>query len=73
MEWEYDYIVLKGTQEAINSDLDVKGKQGWELVSIVNVTAPRVPNTISFHAFFKKEVNESPTESVYATRGLRTT
>ena len=35
-KWEYDYMLLEGKWDEIIDILDVKGQQGWELITVVN-------------------------------------
>ena len=61
MNWEYDVIPLQ-TEKGIGqlkSELNAKGKDGWELVSILNYSGHDkfyFDKAISLFAFFKKPV-----------------
>lgn len=58
-KWEYEAVQLSGSKdEDMIPLLDVKGEQGWELVSVVATPIP-VDKRIQYLAFFKRPIEPS--------------
>ena len=54
--WEYDIVRLSGTKDIdMIPVLEVKGAQGWELVSVVASPVP-VDKKTQYLAFFKRRL-----------------
>ena len=61
-KWEYDYMLLDGKWDEICHNLNAKGLQGWELVTVANrlsltkVTGPQdeVDRTKAFPVAIQK-------------------
>ena len=51
--WDYDIMRLSGTWDEIVQVLSVKGAQGWELVTVVNMLTSEKSKT-KYVAFFKR-------------------